>query len=189
MPLTNGSGIGSGSRFGSGSCYFRHWPSKCQQKTTLKKVVLFITFWRFILHNIFKDKKSKKSNSRNQSFSYYFCLMIEGSGSAFVLVPLTSRSGSGSWRLKKHTDPDPQHCLLLWNWYVMLLIWHFCRWGRVRCGSGRSTSYILPSHFGCLLATGQFIYGILYFKIFVDLSMGSQLFSCCCILMTAVSEF
>ncbi len=29
-PLTNGSGFGSGC--GSGSCYFRHSPSRCQQK-------------------------------------------------------------------------------------------------------------------------------------------------------------
>ncbi len=31
MPLTNGSG------FGSGSFYFHHWPSRCQQKTNFKK--------------------------------------------------------------------------------------------------------------------------------------------------------
>jgi hypothetical protein len=34
--------------------------------------------------------------SRNQSFSYYFCLMIKGSGS----IPLTNGSGSGSRRPK-----------------------------------------------------------------------------------------
>ncbi len=45
MPLTNG----------SGSCYFRHRPSRCQQK--------------------------KVTNSRNQGVSYYFCIMIEGSRS------------------------------------------------------------------------------------------------------------
>ncbi len=32
----------------------------------------------------------ESQNSRNQGFSYYFCMMIEGSGS----IPLTSRSGS-----------------------------------------------------------------------------------------------
>jgi hypothetical protein len=32
----------------------------------------------------------KSQNSRNQGFSYYFCLMIEGSGS----IPLTNGSGS-----------------------------------------------------------------------------------------------
>ncbi len=36
MPLTNG----------SGSCYFRHWPSRCQQKTNfLTQFFLLITFW------------------------------------------------------------------------------------------------------------------------------------------------
>ncbi len=39
MPLTNG----------SGSCYFRHWPSRCQQKTNfLTHFFLLITFWRYI---------------------------------------------------------------------------------------------------------------------------------------------
>jgi hypothetical protein len=42
----------------------------------------------------FKDKKPKevKENSINQGFSYYFCLMIEGSGSG--CIPLTNGSGS-----------------------------------------------------------------------------------------------
>jgi hypothetical protein len=38
----------------------------------------------------------KSQNSRNQGFSYYFCVMIEGSGSGSI--PLTN--GSGSWRYK-----------------------------------------------------------------------------------------
>jgi hypothetical protein len=43
------------------------------------------------LASFFKEKVEKKSqNSRSQGFSYYFCLMIEGSGS----VPLTGGSGS-----------------------------------------------------------------------------------------------
>ncbi len=34
---------------GSGSCYFRHWPSRCQQKTNfLTQFVLLITFWSYI---------------------------------------------------------------------------------------------------------------------------------------------
>ncbi len=96
MPLTNGSGFGSGC--GSGSCYFRHWPSRRQQKTNLKiNVFLLITFWRYI-YIIFQRKKvqKKSQNSRNQGVSYYFCLMIEGSGS----IPPTSGFGSGSGRPK-----------------------------------------------------------------------------------------
>jgi hypothetical protein len=41
--------------------------------------------------------KKKSQNSRNQGFSYYFCLMIEGCGSGSV--PLTNGSGS---RRPKH---------------------------------------------------------------------------------------
>ncbi len=44
-PPTNGSGFGSGC--GSGSFYFHHWPSRCQQKTNfIQKVFLHVTFWR-----------------------------------------------------------------------------------------------------------------------------------------------
>ncbi len=38
MPLTNGSG------FGSGSCYFRHWLSRRQQKTNLEKFLCLLLF-------------------------------------------------------------------------------------------------------------------------------------------------
>ncbi len=49
------------------------------------------------LHHFSKIKIQKEShNSSNQGFSYYFCMMIEGSGS----IRLTSGSGSGSWRPK-----------------------------------------------------------------------------------------
>jgi hypothetical protein len=34
-------------------------------------------------------------NSRGQNFSYYFCLMMEGSGSGYRSVPLTNGSGYG----------------------------------------------------------------------------------------------
>jgi hypothetical protein len=42
--------------------------------------------------SFFKEKDQKSQNSRNQGFSYYFCLMIEGAGSR--CVPLTNGSGS-----------------------------------------------------------------------------------------------
>ncbi len=78
---------------GSGSCYFRHRPSRCQQKTNFRKVFLLITFWRHI-YIIFQKKKIQKQlqNTRNQGFSYYFCLLIEESGSGSI--PLTNGSGS-----------------------------------------------------------------------------------------------
>ncbi len=54
-------------------------------------------FWKLHLYHFSEIKSHKKSqNSRTQSTSYYFCLMIEGSES----VPLTDGSRSGSGRLK-----------------------------------------------------------------------------------------
>jgi hypothetical protein len=49
-------------------------------------------FLKVHLHHFSKIKESQ--NSRNQGFSYYFCKMIEGSGSGSI--PLTRGSGSGS---------------------------------------------------------------------------------------------
>ncbi len=69
---------------GSGSCYFRHRPSRCQQKTNLFLIfsAKYGTFWRYIYIIFSKIKSQKESqNSRTQGFSYYFCMMIEGSGS------------------------------------------------------------------------------------------------------------
>ncbi len=95
MLLTNGSGSG----FGSGSCYFRHWPSTCQQKIIFNTICSAYYIWKVHLHHFSEIKSQKESqNRRNQGFSYYFYMMIEGSGSGSI--PLTSGSGSGSWRPK-----------------------------------------------------------------------------------------
>jgi hypothetical protein len=49
-------------------------------------------FLKVHIHQFSKTKSPKEvKNSKNQGFSYYYCLMIEGSGS----IPLTSGSGSG----------------------------------------------------------------------------------------------
>ncbi len=58
-------------------------------------------FLKVHLHHFSKIKSQKEpQNSRNQGFSYYFCMMIEGSGSGSRAgsgsIPLTSGSGS-SW--------------------------------------------------------------------------------------------
>ncbi len=68
---------------GSRSCYFRHWPSRCQQKTNLlTQFFLLAYFLKLHLHHFSNIKSQKESqNSRNQGFSNYFCMMIEGSGS------------------------------------------------------------------------------------------------------------
>jgi hypothetical protein len=56
-------------------------------------------FLKIHLHHLSKMKSQKESqNSTNQGFSYYFCMIIEGSGSGSI--PLTSGYGSGSWRPK-----------------------------------------------------------------------------------------
>ncbi len=93
MPLTNG----------SGSCYFRHRPSRCQPKPNFLFYFfcLLLFVWRYIYIFFSKIKSQKQSqNSRNQGFSYYFCMMIEGAGSGSGSIPLTNRSGSGSRRPK-----------------------------------------------------------------------------------------
>jgi hypothetical protein len=55
-------------------------------------------FLKVYLHHFSKIKSQKEPQiSRNQGFSYYFCMMIEGSGSiaGSGYIPLTSGSGSG----------------------------------------------------------------------------------------------
>jgi hypothetical protein len=91
MPLTNGSG--------SGSIFVIDLQDA-------SKILIFNTifsayyFLKVNLHHFSKIKSQKESqNSRNQGFSYYFCMMIEGSGSGagseFGSIPLSSGSGSG----------------------------------------------------------------------------------------------
>jgi hypothetical protein len=59
MPVTNGSEFGS--------CYFRHWPSRWQQKTNFfNEVFLLITFWRYI----HIGKQLLLSNDRNRVRSF-----------------------------------------------------------------------------------------------------------------------
>ncbi len=51
-------------------------------------------FLKVHLHHFSKIKSQKKSqNRRNHGFSYYFCMMIERSGSGAGSIPLTSGSG------------------------------------------------------------------------------------------------
>ncbi len=77
VPLTNESGCGSGSPKNIG--------------IQIRNSCTFTSF--------FKDKKSSRSfNSRHQGISYYFCLMMEGSGPRAGSVLLTNGSGCGSGR-------------------------------------------------------------------------------------------
>ncbi len=54
IPLTNG--------FGFGSCYFRHWPSRCQQKTNFLKKFCCLLLFEDTFTLFFKDKKFKRSH-------------------------------------------------------------------------------------------------------------------------------
>ncbi len=69
------------------------------KKKILLSFCLIPTFWRYIYIIFQRQKVKKKSqNSKNQGFSFYFCLMTEGSKSG--TVHLTYGSGSGSKRPK-----------------------------------------------------------------------------------------
>ncbi len=60
MPLANGSW--SDPKPGYGSCFFRHWPSRCQQKTIcFWTFFLLITVWKYI-YMIFQRLKVKKGH-------------------------------------------------------------------------------------------------------------------------------
>jgi hypothetical protein len=64
-------------------------------------------FLKVHLHNFSKIKCQKESqNSRNQGFSYYFCMMIEGSG--FGSTPLTSIVDPRHFGVDPDPDPDPR---------------------------------------------------------------------------------
>ncbi len=102
--------------------YFRHWPSRLQQKTTVNffNVFLLTNFWRYRTFTTFfqnkKSKKKKSQNSKNQGFTYYFFAWLEGSGSGSRSIPaLTNVSGSRRPKNigKDPTDPDsdPQQWL------------------------------------------------------------------------------
>jgi hypothetical protein len=76
IPLTNGSG--------SKSCYF--FVSDLQYAFKNYFLLNFCLFFlKLHVHHFSKIKVIKKSqNGRNEDFSYYFCLMIEGSGAGSV---------------------------------------------------------------------------------------------------------
>ncbi len=106
MPLTNVSGSGSGSwiRILLFSSLTFKMPAKNKFFNTIFSTYDFL---KLHLPHFSKIKIQKESqNSRNQGFSYFFCMMIEGSGSGSRAgsgsgsIPLTSGSGSGSWRPK-----------------------------------------------------------------------------------------
>ncbi len=112
MTFWCGSGSGSGSADpclwlnGSGSCYFRHWPSRCQFK------FFAYYFLKVHLHNFQRKKVKKKSqSSRNQGFSYFFYLVIE------VWIWIRIQVAQNHVDPDPASDPDPQHWW--WTWTVL----------------------------------------------------------------------
>jgi hypothetical protein len=71
---------------------------------------IFVTL-KVHLHHFSKIKSYKEvtelENSRNQCFSYYFCLMIEESGSVSLTNPDPDRGGPKTFG--PGPGPDPQH--------------------------------------------------------------------------------
>jgi hypothetical protein len=102
MPLTNGSG--------SGSCSGSYYPD-ANEKLFFLRITYFLKVPIHLHH--FSKIKSHKELTHKTGFSYYFCLMIEGSGSGFVDLTNGSRSGSRRPGKLMDPDPDPQHCFLL----------------------------------------------------------------------------
>jgi hypothetical protein len=79
-------------------------PAKKQSFNTI-----FYAYYFLKVHiNHFSKIKSQKESqtSGNQGFSYYFCMMIEGSGSRAGSIPLTSGSGPGR----------PKNMWIRWIW-------------------------------------------------------------------------
>ncbi len=123
MPLTNGSG------FGSGSWIRILLFSSLNFKMLAKNLIFLQKFFCLLLFEgtftlFYLNIKSQKvsQNRRIQDFSYYFC-MIEGSGSGSI--PLTSGSGSGRpktplirWIRIRNTDLE-----VWWQTYFSLEIY------------------------------------------------------------------
>jgi hypothetical protein len=61
-----------------------------------KKLITNFFFCLLLFVGAFQRKKSKKVAKRNQGFSYYFCFMIEGSGSGGPKTCVSGGSGSGT---------------------------------------------------------------------------------------------
>jgi hypothetical protein len=72
MPLTKGSRF----TFGSRSCYFRHWPLSCQQKTNFLKCLSAYYFLKVHLHHISKIK-SKKGDTKQYESRFFLLFLLD----------------------------------------------------------------------------------------------------------------
>ncbi len=104
MPLTNGSGFGSGSTSWIRILLFSSLTFKMPAKKQFFNTIFSACYFLEVHLRYFSKIKSQKESqiSRTQGFPYYFCMMIEGpgSGSRAGSIPLTSGSGSGSQKTR-----------------------------------------------------------------------------------------
>jgi hypothetical protein len=87
VPLTYGSGFESGSGSWPGSCSFRLWPSRCQQKTFFSKFFAYYPLFEGTFSSVFIEKTVEIK--------------------VFLTIFLLYREGSGSGSVQIKTYPDP----------------------------------------------------------------------------------
>jgi hypothetical protein len=91
IPLTNGFGSGSDSGSRSGSCYFRHWPSR--HGSHKKNIFFSYYFSKLHSHHFSKVKSHEEVTEQWESiFFLLFLMKIVGSGDGSE--PRTNGSGS-----------------------------------------------------------------------------------------------
>jgi hypothetical protein len=64
---------------GSGSCFFRQWLTRCQQKIGFFSRVFCLLHFEGTCTSVLNSQK-KSENSWNQGYSYLLCLLMQGSG-------------------------------------------------------------------------------------------------------------
>ena len=105
------------------SCYLRQWPSRWQLKFIIFSTFFCLLLFEAVFTSFFKDKKVIKmpQNSRNQRFSYYFCLMMEGSWAWAGAGSVLMTNGSGCQKQLYFASNSRQNCCILNG----LLLTHF----------------------------------------------------------------
>jgi hypothetical protein len=106
MPLTNGSGFGSGSwiRILQFSSLTFKMPAKNKFFNTIFSAYDFFKLDLRVPHFSTIKIQKDSQNSRNQGFSYYFCMIIEGSGS------WRPKNTWIRWTVPRRADPCSQCC-------------------------------------------------------------------------------
>ncbi len=106
MPLTNG----------SGSFYFHHWPSRCQQKTNFFKKFFCTVLFEDTFSSFFKDKKSKRSHKTVDRVVDPYSFFTDPDPDPDPELDVGGQYGSGSKSGSKFTN----FFLLLWVIFALL---------------------------------------------------------------------